>query len=306
MGQARRNGSDTYSRLIGSGYTLLRQGNLKRALSSFQKALAEARRVSDPERANKAVSSISACHLEMGEFEKAAVGLKEIILRSRDDETICAAAYNLSISLRRQGKFQRAFTYAAKAMERSRILGDLNWMARCHNLMGNIHLAQSHLEDALSGYEEALALRLKEQKPNTFSIAILKDNIGYCQMLRGNYQEGITSVRESLEMVTALGSKKCICECSHDLSFGYMQLQRLDEAEKCGMRALEIAEAEGYKEIVKNCFYLLGEINFLKGDEQARDYYFYRLQDLYPHLPFLRDFLCAFDVSKMIALRYPQ
>ena len=69
---------------------------------------------------------------------------------------------------------------------------------------------------------------------------------------------------------------------------------------------LELAEADGYKELIKNCYYLLGEINYLSGNEEKRDHYFYRLQEMYPHLPFLRDFLCTFDVSKIIALRFPQ
>lgn len=306
MGQARRSAKDPYSRLIEQGYDLLRRGDLTQALARFEGALDRARRLGQTERANKALSSISACYLEMGQCEKAARGLREIILRSTDDETICAASYNLSISLRRQGRYQRAFVYAKKAFEKSRALNDLNWMARCHNLIGNIYLVQSRLDRALRQYEKALALRLKERTVNRFSVAILKDNIGYCQMLRGQYEEGIGHVHEALELVTELASKKCICECFHDLSFGYMQLRRLDQAERYGRSALEIAEAEAYKEIIKNCYYLLGEINYLKGNEELRDYYFYRLQDLYPHLPFLRDFLCTFDVSKIIALRFPQ
>lgn len=306
MRKTRRTATDTYSDLLRKGSDQLRSGNLDSSLSLLRKALGIARRAKDPNRIDKAVVSISACLIEIGEFETAATGLREIILKSTDDESICAAAYNLSASLRRQGKHSKAFTYARKAFEKARSLGDLSWMARCHNLIGNIYLVQSHLNKALREYERALALRLKEKEMKPFSVAILKDNIGYCQMLKGRYDEGIRSVREALDLVTALGSKKCVCECSHDLSFGYMQLRELDEAERYGLAALEIAEAEGYREIVKNCFYLLGEINYLKGDEEARDHYFYRLQELYPHLPFLRDFLCTFDVSKIIALRFPQ
>lgn len=305
MGQTRRP-ADPFSKLIAQGCASLRKGDLGPALSEFEAALALARSSGDSERVNKALSNISTCHIEMGEYEKASKGLREIILRSTDDETICGASYNLSISLRRLGKHSKAFVYAKKAFEKSKALGDLNWMARCHNLIGNIYLVQSHLDKAQQQYQKALALRLKERETNRFSVAILKDNIGYCLLLQGRYERGIQCVREALDLVTALGSKKCICECAHDLSFGFMQLRRLDEAEEFGKQALEIAEAEGYKEIVKNCYYLLGEINYLKGDEEQRDHYFYRLQELYPHLPFLRDFLCTFDVSKIIALRFPQ
>jgi len=306
MGATRRLTRSSFTRLIAQGSTSLRKGDLDLALRLFESALGQARHGGDPEKVNKALGHISTCHLEMGEYEKASKGLREIILRSTDDETICGASYNISIALRRQGKYQKAFLYAKRAFDRSRALGNISWMARCHNLIGNIYLVQSHLDKALKQYQKALALRFKEPELNQFSIAILKDNIGYCQLLQGRYDEGIRSVREALDLVTALGSKKCICECAHDLSFGYMQLRQLDQAEVYGIQALEIAEAEGYKEIIKNCYYLLGEINYLKGDEQKRDFYFYRLQEMYPHLPFLRDFLCAFDVSKIIALRFPQ
>lgn len=306
MTQKRKPSNVEYSRLIGEGYDLLRSGDLERALAAFKKARDHARRRKNTELANRAASSISACYVEMGEYEKASRGLREIILRSTDDETICAAAYNLSISLRRQGSYPKAFIYAQKAVEKARGLRDLNWMARCHNLIGNIYLVQSHMGKALTQYRKALGLRLKEEKVNEFSVAILKDNIGYCQMLQGKYARGIQSVKEALDLVTTLGSKKCICECSHDLSFGYMQLRELDKAKEYGLRALELAESEGYNDIIKNCYYLLGEINYLKGDQEMRDYYFYRLQELYPNLPYLRDFLCTFDVSKIIALRFPQ
>lgn len=316
----------SFETFIRQGHDLLKAGDLREAMAAFKSALADARRrirggTSKSSRArskaahstnpaeeqfNKALASISACHIELGEFDKASRGLREIILRSSDNETICAAAYNLSIALRRQGQFQKAFIYARKAFEKSKALGDITWMARCYNLIGNIHLVQSHLDKALQHYRKALALRLREKVTNEYSVAILRDNIGYCLMLRGDYDAGIDSVRQALDAVTKLGSKKCICECAHDLSFGLMQLRRLDEAEVYGKMALEIAEAEKYHDIVKNCFYLLGEINYLNGDEKARDHYFYRLQELYPNLPFLRDFLCTFDVSKIIALRFPQ
>jgi tetratricopeptide (TPR) repeat protein len=291
---------------MSEGCTALREGDLDQALALFEGAVSRARQEHEAENVNKALSNLSTCYIEMGEYEQAAKGLREIILRSSDDETICGASYNLSISLRRLGKHQKAFVYARKAIEKSRALGDLNWMARCHNLMGNIYLVQSHLDRSLVEYRKALRLRMKEPERNHFSVAILKDNIGYCLMLQGHYEKGIEAVREALDIVTEIGSKKCICECAHDLSFGYMQLRRLEEAETFGKQALELAEAAGYKEIIKNCYYLLGEINYLKGDEGQRDHYFYLLQNLYPHLPFLRDFLCTFDVSKIIALRFPQ
>jgi tetratricopeptide (TPR) repeat protein len=290
--------------LMRQGYAHVKKSELQSALDKFEGA----RRIAVRERrlADKAIANKGMVLLEMGQYARASRGLREIILRSRDDETICGAAYNLSISLRRQGQHQKASFYARLALEKARIIKDQNWIARCHNLYGNLHLAQSRFSAALKEYGRALAVRLKEKKPNRFSIGILKDNIGYCLLLTGRFQEGIKEIREGIRYARMVGNRRCLCECEHDLAFGLMQLRSLAEAEVHGERALKLAEELDCREIVRNCFYILGEINHLKGDEARRDYYFYKLQGMHPNMPFLRDFLCKFDVSKIIALRQPQ
>ena len=292
--------------LMKEGYTLVQTSRLPEALANFEKARAIASGSHDRGLADKAFANKSMVLLEMGEYAKAARGLREIILRSPDDETTCGASYNLSISLRRQGQYQKACFYARLAMEKSRAVKDPGWTARCHNLMGNLHLMQSRLDAALREYRKALAIRLREKTLNKFGVGILKDNIGYCLILLGRSEEGIAEILEGLTLAEEVGNTRCVCECAHDLAFGLMQTRRLEEAEGHGERALQLAEANGFQDIVRNCYYILGEINHLKGDDARRDHFFYLLQQMHPNLPFLRDFLCAFDVSKIIALRFPQ
>jgi len=298
--------SARFWRLMKRGYAFVKKSRCGEALASFEKARALAEEAGAADLVDKAAANKSMALIEMGEFAEAARGLGEIILRSQDSETICGAAYNLSISLRRQGQYQRACFYAKLASEKSRVLNDPNWLARCHNLLGNLHLVQSRLEPALREYRRALKIRMQEKVPNKFSIGYLKDNIGYCLILLGRYGEGIREIREAMRMAERVGNTRCVCECSHDLAFGLMQLRRLGEAESCGERALQLAEQIGCAEIVKNCYYILGEINHLRGDEARRDHFFSLLQNLHPTVPRLREFLCAFDVSKIIALRFPQ
>jgi tetratricopeptide (TPR) repeat protein len=298
--------SKRFWQLMEDGYALVQKSRYREALGRFEKARALASMSRDARLEDKAANNKSMALIEMGAYAEAARGLKETILRSRDNETICGAAYNLSISLRRQGHYQRAYFYARLASEKSRALKDLNWLARCHNLLGNLHLMQSRLEPALKEYRRALAIRLREAVPNKFSIGYLRDNIGYCLVLLGRYAEGIAELREALRLAEEVGNSRCVCECSHDLAFGLMQTRELPEAESRGERALKLAEKLGFKEITKNCYYILGEINHLKGNDARRDHYFTLLQTLHPNVPYIREFLCAFDVSKVIALRFPQ
>jgi len=292
--------------LMQEGYALVQKSRLEPALANFQEAYSLASFSRDRRLADKAAANRSMVLLEMGEYARAAKGLREIILRSSDDETACGAAYNLSISLRRRGDYKKACFYAKLAAGKAQNLKDSNWIARCHNLSGNLHLMQSRFNQALREYRKALAIRLKERKPNLFAMGILRDNIGYCLILLGKYREGIEEILAAKKCAEEVGNRRCVCECAHDLAFGLMQLRKLGEAEKYGESALAMAEELNCREIVKNCYYILGEINHLKGNEERRDHYFYQLQRMHPHLPFLRDFLCTFDVSKIIALRFPQ
>src|SRR5262245_14831319 len=301
-----RDGSAKFWRLMTRGYALVQKSQCAAALGCFEKPREMADADASEGLSDKAIANRSMVLIEMGDYAEAVRGLKEIILRSRDNETICGAAYNLSISLRRQGQYQKACFYARLAGEKSRTLDDPNWLARCHNLLGNLHLVQSRLEPALREYRKALRIRVREKQPNRFSIGYLKDNIGYCLLLLGRYEEGIREIEDAMRTAKEVGNTRCVCECCHDLAFGLMQMRRLDEALVHGERALKLAEKLGCREIVKNCYYILGEINHLQGNESRRDHFFSLLQRMHPHVPHLREFLCAFDVSKIIALRFPQ
>jgi tetratricopeptide (TPR) repeat protein len=292
--------------LMQEGYALVQKSRLRAALNHFEKARSVAAAARDARLADKAFANRAMVLLEMGQYAEAGKGLREVILRSRDVETSCGAAYNLAISLRRQGQYQKACFYARLAGEKSRKLKDPGWIARCHNLAGNLHLMQSRFDAALREYRKALAIRKREKAPNKFAIGILRDNIGYCLLLIGRYSEGIREIKAAKALAEEVGNLRCVCECSHDLAFGLMQARKLHEAERYGEEALELARKLKCRDIVKNCYYILGEVNHLKGDDARRDQYFYELQRMHPHLPFLRDFLCTFDVSKIIALRFPQ
>jgi hypothetical protein len=84
-----------------------------------------------------------------------------------------------------------------------------------------------------------------------------------------------------------------------------MQLKELRRAEENGEKALAVAREKDYKDIIKNCYYLLGEVNLLLGNEEKSDHYLEKLQELYPHLTVLKDFLRTFDVSNIINLKSP-
>ena len=66
------------------------------------------------------------------------------------------------------------------------------------------------------------------------------------------------------------------------------------------MAALQIAEQAGYRDVIQNCCYILGELAAMEGNLEEREAYFSRLQAFFPNFPYLREFLRMFDVSSIL------
>ncbi len=294
-----------YSELTAEGTLQVRHGEFHRAAESFEAARAIALDLDDQQLLFKAICNLSTAKLSLGRIQEAEEGLREILLKSRDAATIFVASSNLASTLRKQGRLEKALFYAKRALRACESIDNHAWKATCHNLIANIYLNMSYLDDAMAEYRFALNLSQKAGLGASYPIDYIKENLGYCLLLKKRLRQGIAIILEALQIAMSNGNTRCLVECYQDLSFAYMQLRELPRAEEYGEKALAIAEEKDYKDILKNCYYLLGEINLLLGNEERSDHYLDRLQALYPHLPVLKDFLRTFDVSSIINLKNP-
>ena len=285
------------------GSEKVRQGQFREALADYEEASRLAQLAGDLDLVHLAASNLSMVRLELGDIREAQKGLREMILRSRDQRVVLGATYNLAVSLRKQGNYGRALTYAHRAMRIATQEGDISSRAMCHNLVGNIYLGRSLFDDALGEYHRALRLRTRQDGDHRFSVSILRENIGYCFLLKRQYRRGMRWIGQALRVSRETGDRRCQAECLQDLTYARLHLGDNAQASRAGESALDLALAEGYADIERNCYYLLGEIAHKTGDERTRDRYFGLLQKQYPEVPFLRDFLCVVDVSGIIALK---
>jgi tetratricopeptide (TPR) repeat protein len=270
------------------------------ALAAYEKARAVARSQEEIDRADLNIAMVK---LQMGNARGGEEGLREILLRAPDARTAFHAAYNLACSLRRQGRYDRALSYARRAMERARSIGSADLLAPVHNLLGNIHLNQNYFNEALAEYETALALRSRQADDTRFSRAILHENIGYCLILKRQVDDGLAHLRRALTLAEETGDRRCRAECLQDLCYAHLMDGRIDEAVKDGEQALDVAKTSGFADIAENCHYLLGELGSRSGRLDMRDLHFGELQKLHPEVPFLREFLCTVDVTQVITLK---
>lgn len=291
---------DHYFRLQRQCRDAVHRGDVEAALDLADRAMQVAGACEDADLKHRALSNRSMVLLEAGDVAPAEKGLREVVLQSSNDEVQCRAAFYLASSLRRQHKIGKAQIFARKAMEKADALEHTVWRARCHNLLGNIYLNQGAHDDALTDYRRALALWQSLNGDHRFAIAIVLDNLGYCLTLTRRTEQGIPLIREALDLAMQIGDQRTEAECRQDLAHAYLNLGETPVAREFALLAVRIAESAGYRDILQNCFYVLGQLAALEGDLQESDEYFDRLQAFFPDFPRLREFLRLFDVSNIL------
>ena len=285
------------------GTRATREGKFADAVRWISDARGAAIAVGFQEDIDKADLNLAMARLELGECREAEEGLREILLRTADPRIGFTAAYHLASSLRRQGRYESASRYAARALERAEAIDDPDLLAPIRNLCGNLLLARSYPGEAMKHYEASLRIREAQTTDTRWSRAILLDNIGYCLLVDKQTDAGLNRIRAGLELAEAVGDRRCIAECRQDLCYGLLLAGDLTAALRYGVDALSEASRNGYPDIEENCHYLLGEIGSRAGDDERRDAHFAALQRMHPEIPFLSDFLCSVDVTGIITLK---
>lgn len=259
--------------------------------------------------------------IERREGEAEIPRLRAILVRNAEPRGCQFAAYNIARHYELTKNFKKAVFYARIALERSLQVGDPAWSAKCHTLLGNGLLADSHLEAAIGEYEAALRLmpaptpvsgrreereereEIDESDEYAAARATIRANLGYCRALQGRLAESLALLYPAARVLRRFGVELHEMSARLDLSFALLQLERCREAARHARRALAMAESADDRDGARNALYLLAEAANLAGDLAEAKRCFARLQQLfYPQQPHLADFLLAVDVRKIINL----
>jgi tetratricopeptide (TPR) repeat protein len=282
------------------GHDLVEAGRLEEAGAVFADMLAWARRYESSSLVDLATCNRAAVEVELGRGEAEILRLRNILVGSADPVCCRLAAYYLAHHYELTGNHKKALFYARIAGERAEQLGRRDWVASSHNVIGNSLLAQSFVAEAAREYEKALELM-----PAEISVwrARLLDNLGYCQVLLGRFQEGYPLLYESLAVLRQLGARRWMISTHLDLCFAHLETGRYRHARRHGTAALRLAELMRDRNSIKNALYLLGDAANLSGDVIGACGYFNRLQsEFFPEVNYLSGFLLAVNVRQLVNL----
>jgi tetratricopeptide (TPR) repeat protein len=275
-------------------------GDFPRALAILREAWEWAQRLGTADQVDYAAVSRAALAIQLGDGDAELPALREVLMRSSNVENCRLAAYHISLHYELAKNFKKSLFYARIARDRAQLLGVPEWLASCHNQVGNALLGESFVEEARLEYERAL--ELTADKPG-LSRALILQNLGYCHVLQQRFSTGYAHLFESLRTVRHLGATRYQVLLNLDLCFAHLETNRLAHARRRGETALRLAERLGMVDAAKNALYLLGEAANLEGDSDAAYQHFSRLQrDHFPTASYLPGFLLAVDIRKLINL----
>ena len=213
----------------------------------------------DPDRDGPAATSISS-------------RLKEIVLRNPSSFNGVLAAYVSANAHEARGEYARARFYAQTALAKSRELGLEELTGTSLNLLANLELHESRFEvGARSLRRGGRAPRVGGREP----LAPGRRRRGQPRLLphraRRHRPRACRSCERSLSVLESLGARQAMDYPSLDLCFAHVKLNRLDEAESWGLRALALGKEFGREDVVKNSHYLLAETYSELGRESEAD-----------------------------------
>jgi tetratricopeptide (TPR) repeat protein len=278
-------------------------GDYDRALSLYEDGLALARSWKDRDLEDLFTCNRATTLLEMDRQDFDLSALKEILLRSPGSPNGVLAAYASAHAHEVRGEYSRAAFYAQTALQKSRDLRLEEWTAASMNLLANLELRESRFESARVLFEEALERLEARGEGLSREGAVVSDNLGYCHIAVDRVEVGLPYVQKAISLLESLGARQALDYPCLDLCFAMLKLDRLDQGENWGIRALGLGHEFGREDVVKNSHYLLAEIYSTMEQPERADEHYEALANYYPGFPALKHYLQQISVTAMLNLR---
>jgi tetratricopeptide (TPR) repeat protein len=294
--------TDRYLRLTQLAQRAFTHGRLERSLALFEAAAAEAHRRGDRELCDRAFCNRCVVLAELDRLGSVAIELKQVLIRSRDTFTSWMAAYYTSQYYEFDNNIQRALAYARRASELATACGERRALLHSANQHGVLALKDSHFQEASERFSEALRLGA-EERADAVTLAIVRDNLGYCMMCTGKVREGVALCADAAAALETAGSRQYLPEVYQDLCYGALQEGRFADARLAGERALDLAREYAHPTVERNTLMLLADAAMDTDDAAAADEYLERLSQHYPDFNGMKAFLRAFNVREVINLK---
>lgn len=293
--------SDAYERARARASEALHDGRLEEASDLFRRSYEIARESGDRSLADLAYCNLASVEIRLCRAERMIPRLQEILLRTTDPQIAFLSAYNLALDHDSSQSYRKSLFYARISRRYAAEIGDPRQEASSINQTGNVLCATNQFDAALEQFRQAEALLGGDECVHTGQVL---DNIGYCQVVRGDFRRGFEYLFRSVRMFRRLQARIYEVQPRLTLCFAYLHIGRPGRAVDHGLRALEGAESAGDVNALKYSLLLLGEAYKVAGRIEAARRCFTLLQEtFYPGMSEVPEMLLGVEICRTINLK---
>lgn len=278
-----------------TGLAHLWRGEVDEALAAYDRGLA----LDTTDETRELLTIRKAEALIAGERDGAEIAaLAGIVMRRAVPYHVYLAAYTLmrKFSEEEDGR-KRALFYGQVARVAADELGEPYARISALNGLGIVLVIESCFREAIEKFDAALAIIAVHSHANAQIAAMyygVLGNLGGAKVLCGDTDKG----PRALHAVLPHGDEESfLAEVCLDLACGYLDKERIAEAESFARRALGHAQLRRQR---RNAHFLLGEI-CVRGDrDDEADEHFDAVAAMYPEFRNVKQLLVAVDLSSVV------
>jgi tetratricopeptide (TPR) repeat protein len=141
-----------------------------------------------------------------------------------------------------QGDWPRGTEHYLRALEITRMIGDVHHQGIITLNLGSVYLDQGDLDQATRYYQQSL--EMWQELGSTHMIAMLHNNMGTVALRRGEPDAALDLLQESLEMYQQIGSRQILPEIYRRQALAYLSQEKLDKSLDCAQRSLELVQEQ--------------------------------------------------------------
>jgi len=298
---------ELFFQLLDRAQECFASGDLEGALQLFVEAEKSARSEELHDLADRALCNASFVRIEMGRAETEIPRLRQLFMSTSHTRNRCSAAYNIAAAYINLGDLEKAHQWATRSGDLAEQVDDPAIRAGSNNQAATLALRLSHHDLAEQGFRRALqALEHQHEAYQQANRAAVLGNLGYVMMCTGRLSEGLDLCEQARSSLDQAGADHLVYENLQDLCYGYILDDRLDQAQACGERALDLAEEYEDLQVMKNCLFLLAEIAVRRGDTFRARRFLRELTHFYPEIEMNEEIIEVFlatDLTDVVNLR---
>lgn len=210
--------------------------------------------------------------------EKKIDSLTNILAKKNVSDTLTVGQMNtLARLLVEEKQFDRAFSYAQKALKLSEKMGFKKGKADTYHLLGKFYDKQEKDLEAVKNY--AAGLKLFEEIGDERQVAFSYYYIGTLYSYQGDFPEALKNLYTGLKLFEKIGHKKGIGLCHGGIGIIYGNTDKYEEALKNHGIALKVWKETGDVLGLSECYNNMGLIYEFQGKyPEALENYFASLE----------------------------